>query len=94
MLKDNDIFITTAPGGTPQILVVPPRTSELAHFTGITCSHIFSHTLNKVVCGAKSHWWAGLNNDLNIELLQEIGIAHQISCKRCQEWFNKHYSLK
>jgi hypothetical protein len=86
-----EIFLKTNKDGTREIVVSDVVKSPLANFTGISRSHIFSHELNKVVCDSKSHWWGGLNNDLNIELLKEIGIEKIITCKRCRAWFKTNY---
>ena len=91
MISKQEIFLKTNSDDTKTLLVSDKVNSELGHFTGIAQTHIFSHNDNKVVCGSKSHFWGGLNHDLNIDLLKEVGIEQQISCIRCQKWFKKHY---
>ena len=65
--------------------------SDLAHFTGVHSTHIFSHSLNKIVCGSKSHFFGGINDDLNLEIIKMASIERFISCKSYQKWFKKHY---
>lgn len=91
MKNKTEIFLKTNKDGTKELVLSNVINSALGHFTGISQTHIFSHELNKVVCGSNSYWCGGLNHDINIELAKEIGIEYQISCKRCREWFKKHY---
>jgi hypothetical protein len=90
-MADDYIYIKTNTDGSKQIISSKNVASELGHFTGTNQTHIYSHNLEKVICGSKSFHGCGLNHDLNIELLKEIGYAQGISCKRCQTWFKKHY---
>jgi hypothetical protein len=89
-MNDN-IYIKTNKDGTKTIISSGVINSDLGHFTGTAQTHIYSHKLEKVVCGSKSFHGCGLNHDLDIELSKEIGHAQGISCKRCRNWFKKNY---
>lgn len=89
--RNENIYIKTNKNGNKELVLSNVINSALGHFTGTNQTHIYSHELEKVVCGSKSFHGGGLNHDLDIELLKEIGYASGISCKRCREWFKKHY---
>jgi len=82
---------------SPAFLVGVVIGSAIGQFTGTFQTHIYSHQLEKVVCGTKSFHGCGLNDDFNIEDLKERfrgGMkkdALGVSCKRCRAWFIKHY---
>ena len=71
--------------------------SAIAQFTGTNQTHIYSHSLEKVVCGSKSFHGSGINEDIDINNLKHsiLGSAKKdnlgVSCKRCRSWFIKHY---
>jgi hypothetical protein len=81
----------------PAFLVGAVIGSDIAQFSGTYQTHIYSHSLEKVVCGSKSFHGCGINEDINIDNLKDsiLGGAKKdnlgVSCKRCRSWFVKHY---
>ena len=95
----NDILTTNASNEAekPAFLVGAVIGSAIAQFTGTYQTHIYSHSLEKVVCGSKSFHGSGINEDIDINNLKHsiLGSAKKdnlgVSCKRCRSWFIKHY---